>query len=323
MVPIDHSRLVADIGGTYTRLALIPAGAGSDHVVEFENSAFIGLAELLEAYLNSQGTDKLPRSAAFAVASPVRGDQVCMTNNGWEFSIQEFRSRFGFDTLHVLNDFVAVALAIPELEKTDYIAIGAGEAEPGQPIGVIGPGTGLGISALVPYKNTWVPVASEGGHATLAPVTDEESRIIELIRRRLGHVSAERLLSGPGLSLLHEILVRQQGGPAVHVEPAEITRLAVMEGDVLAGRTLDVFFAMLGTMAGNLALTLGAGGGIYLAGGILPKIAERLARSSFRERFMAKGRYRDYLARIPTRLITRKHTALLGLTAYLKTVLDQ
>lgn len=319
----ERPRLVADIGGTYTRLALLPEAGVPDHVVEYENRAFAGLAELLDAYFDGQDPDRLPGSAAFAVASPVQGDRVRMTNNGWEFSIQEYRRRFGFDALHVLNDFVAVALAIPELAAGDYLGIGGGEVMPDRAIGVLGPGTGLGVSALVPFQKTWIPVAGEGGHVTLAPATDEEGRIIELIRRRIGHVSAERLLSGPGLSLLHQVLVRERGGPAVEVEPAEIARLAVMEGDVPAGRTLDIFFAMLGTVAGNLALTLGAGGGIYLAGGILPQLAGPLARSNFRERFMAKGRYRDYLARIPTRLITRKHTALAGLAGYLNTVPDR
>ena len=306
----DYPRLVADIGGTYTRLALIPAGGGLDHVAEFENASFNGLAQLLEFYLRDQKPGATPRTAAFAVACPVDGDQVRMTNNGWEFSIAEYGSRFGFDDLYVLNDFVAVALSVPVLKKPDYLAIGGGEIAPDRPVGVIGPGTGLGVSALVPFGQSRIPVASEGGHVTLAAITEEESRIIRTVSERIGHVSAERLLSGPGLSLLYETLARQQGGPAVRIEAAEITRRAEEAGDTLAGRTLDIFFAMLGTVAGNLALTLGAGG-IYLAGGILPK------------RFISKGRYRDYLDRIPTRLITASYTALVGLDEYLKSGFDR
>ncbi|MEJ2760354.1 MAG: glucokinase [Gammaproteobacteria bacterium] len=306
-------RLIGDIGGTHSRLAL--AGAGIRKVKVYDNAGFTGLDAIIEDYLQRLAAAERPASAALAVACPVGGDKVRLTNLGWGFSIEDYRRRFGFDTLHVLNDFAAAAMAIPALGPGDVVTIGGGEALPGRPVGVIGPGTGLGVAALVPWGETWIPVAGEGGHVTLPPATDEEDRIIAALRRRRGHVSAERLLSGPGLALLYQVLAGTEGEvPA----PEAITRLALSNEDPLAARALDHFLAMLGTVAGNLALTLGAQGGVYLAGGILPDIAGRLQDSLFRERFVDKGRYREYLEAIPTQLITRDNPALLGLKRYLQ-----
>lgn len=310
-------RLIGDIGGTHSRLAL--AGAGISKVKVYDNAGFPGLDAVIEDYLRGLDAAERPASAALAVASPVGGDQVRLTNLGWGFSIKDYRRRFGFNALHVLNDFAAAALAIPALGNDDVVAVGGGEAVPGRPVGIIGPGTGLGVAALVPSGDTWIPVAGEGGHVTLPPATDEEDRIITTLRRRRGHVSAERLLSGSGLALLYQVLAGAEAGlPA----PEAITRLALSGEDPLAVRALDHFLAMLGTVAGNLALTLGAQGGIYLAGGILPKLAARLQDSLFRQRFADKGRYRGYLEAIPTLLITRDNPALLGLKRYLEERLE-
>lgn len=307
---MQDEALIADIGGTHSRLAL--GGAGIHRLRIYDNAGFDGLEAVISAYLDE--LDVPPAVAALAVACPVQGDAGTMTNLGWSFSAAALRRRFGFGTVYVLNDFAAIAHAVPALEPGDVRQIGGGAGIPGRPAGILGPGTGLGVSGLVPHGDGWIPVAGEGGHVTLAPANDEESRIIERLRRDIGHVSAERLLSGPGLVLLYRLLAGADTVP----DAAAITRLAATGKDATAVRVVDLFLAMLGTVAGNLALTLGAEGGIYLAGGILPKIADRLALSGFRERFVDKGRYRDYLAAIPTRLITLEHPALHGLRALLE-----
>jgi glucokinase len=303
--------LIADIGGTHSRLARVVGGAVHDLRV-YDNAGYGGLEQVLRVYL--EDLEQAPPAAAIAVASPVRGDDIRLTNLGWSFSIEALRRRFGFDTLQVFNDFAAVALAVPLLGPDDVRDLGGGAPRPDEPVGVLGPGTGLGVSALVPRGQEWIPVATEGGHVTLPAATPEEARLLDALRRDYGHVSAERLLSGPGLALLYGMLAQdRQAAPS----PETITRLAVSGEDIIAVQVLDQFLAMLGTVAGNLALTLGAGGGVYLAGGILPQLADQLAWEGFRERFVDKGRYRDYLEAIPTRLILRPNPALHGLAAYL------
>lgn len=306
-------RLVADIGGTHSRFAL--AGDGVTAVRVFDNVDYHGLEDVFEAYLQELDLPATPTTAAIAVACPVDGDELTLTNLGWTVSIEALRRRFGFDDLHVINDFAAAALAIPGLGPGDVLAIGGGTPLAGRPVALIGPGTGLGVAALVPCAEDWVPVAGEGGHVTLPAATDEEERIIAALRRELGHVSAERLLSGPGLVLLYRSLA---GAADPALTPEAITRLAVRGKDPAAVRAMDHFLAMLGTVAGNLALTLGARGGVYLAGGILPGLAARLQASPFRERFVNKGRYRNYLQSIPTVLITKENPALAGLAAWLE-----
>jgi glucokinase len=305
--------LVADIGGTHSRFAL--ASDGIHTVRVFDNAGFSGLEDVIDTYLQGLDAAARPATAAMAVACPVRGDELTLTNLGWTVSIEALRRQFGFRALHVFNDFAAAALCIPTLGPEDVLAIGGGSALAGRPAALIGPGTGLGVAALVPCGHGWVPVASEGGHVTLAATTDEEERIIAALRRQLGHVSAERLLSGPGMILLYRSLA---GTDAASLTPESITRHAVSGDDPVAVRVVDHFLAMLGTVAGNLALTLGAQGGVYLAGGILPGLAAQLRASSFRERFIDKGRYRDYLNAIPTLLITKEFPALAGLAAWLQ-----
>lgn len=303
-------RLLADIGGTHSRLAVAGDG-GISGVRIYDNAGFAGLEPVIDTYLEEQGGSR-PAAAALAVACPVAGDSVTLTNLGWTFGIEALRRRFGWQSLHVVNDFVAVALAVPSLEPGDVRRIGGGTAVSGRPVAVIGPGTGLGVSALVPRDGDWIPVAGEGGHVTLAPADDEESRLLAALRRDLGHVSAERLLSGAGLVRLYRLLAGTDAAP----DAAAITRRAAAGDDPVAVQVLAHFFAMLGTAAGNLALTLGAQGGVYLAGGILPRLPDLLEASPFRERFVDKGRYRDYLQAIPTFLITREQPALLGLEGY-------
>jgi glucokinase len=291
---------------------------GLKHIETFNNKDYSDLASIIERYISDLGPTESPRIAAFAVACPVAGDLIKLTNLDWEFSLAEYTSRFELDKLHVINDFAAIALAVPELKENDLIQIGTGKALAGNPVGVIGPGTGLGVAVLIPVGSDWIPVDCEGGHVTLAAVTEREAGLIKLIREEYGHVSAERILSGPGLSTLYQALAKLEGKTVEQLDAPTIINRARTREDLIAVDTADTFFAMLGTVAGNLALTLGAKGGIYLAGGILPRMSDMLQASSFRERFINKGRYRSYLEQMPTWLITTEVPAFIGLQAYLK-----
>lgn len=305
-------RLIGDIGGTNARFAVAQDGR-FDHLRILHTGDFPTLAEAMRAYLADLPGPFRPALAAIAVAGPVSGDHVALTNQNWSFSIVETGSELGLAELLVLNDFAAASMAIPFLTPADVVKIGGGSPAAGGPIAMIGPGTGLGMAGLVPLPDGWLQLASEGGHATMPATTDEESRILDLLRGWHGHISAERVLSGQGLTHLYEALCHLAGQPVASREPADIAASGLAATDPLAGHALDLFCAMLGTVAGNLALTLCATGGTYIAGGILPRYKERLAGSEFRRRFEAKGRLGAYLATIPTWLVTQQFPALLGL----------
>ena len=310
--------LVGDIGATNARFGLVEPDGSLLHSSVLADADYAGLGEAIEAYLAERGGLPRPRQAAIAVASPITGDAVRMTNHPWAFSISALRTQLGFERLEVINDFTAQALALPHLGPDDKTAVGGGAAQPGTPIGVLGPGSGLGVSGLVPAGRRWVPLSGEGGHATMAPVSERESAVLALMRRHFDHVSAERVLSGPGLVNLYNALAEVDGARAAQYTAAQITDAASENEDPRCGEATEMFCAMLGTMAGNLALTLGAKGGVYIAGGIVPRLGERFATSQFRERFEAKGRFRDYLAPIPTFVVIHKLPAFLGCAAKLR-----
>ena len=222
-----------------------------------------------------------------------------------------------FDRLLVVNDFAPVAVAAPYLRFDERSQVGGGEALASAPIGVLGPGSGLGVSGLVTMAGGWLPLSGEGGHVTMAPATARESAVLDRMRARFDHVSAERILSGPGLVNLYNTLAEIDGVPAAAFTSAQITDPSVGEREPRCREAVDIFCAMLGTIAGNLALTLGAMGGIYIAGGIVPKLGKVFAASSFRERFEDKGRLRPYLSRIPTYVVTHPFPAFLGLARLL------
>jgi len=309
--------LVGDIGGTNARFGLVAPDGALVHSSVLTDADYAGLGEAIEAYLAARGGLPRPRRAAIAVASPVTGDEVRFTNLPWSFSISSLRSRLGFEQLEIINDFTAQALALPHLAPGDKTIVGGGAPQPGCPIGVLGPGSGLGVSGLIPSGGHWAPLSGEGGHATMPSATERESAALGEMRRHFDHVSAERVLSGPGLVNLYNALAAVDGVSARQYTAAQITAVDVAARDPLCRETTEMFCAMLGTVAGNLALTLGAKGGVYIGGGIVPRLGERFAASPFRERFEAKGRFRDYLAAIPTFVVTHKLPAFLGCTAKL------
>jgi glucokinase len=309
--------LVGDIGGTNARFGLVAPDGELLHSRVLADADYPGIAEAIEAYLSDRGGLPRPRRGAIAIASPVAGDEVRMTNHPWTFSISALGERFRFKDFRVINDFTAQALALPHLKDEDKIAIGRGAPQGGAPIGVLGPGTGLGVSGMVPFGKRWIPLNGEGGHATMPPVSDRESAALTVLRRRFDHVSGERVVSGQGLVNVYNALCEVDGVPAKQYSAAQITDAEIGKTEPLCEETTQMFCAMLGTLAGNLALTLGARGGVYIGGGIIPRLGDRFAASQFRARFEAKGRFHDYLAGIPTYVVIHKLPAFLGCAAAL------
>lgn len=304
---------MADIGATNTRCALVD-DKGQELAPEvFENADFTGLPGLLRIYLEHRRASDQPTRAVLAVAAPITGDEVQMTNIGWRFSQREIKETLGLKRLTVVNDFAAVAWALPLLTPADVVKIGGGESAPRATLAALGPGSGLGVSALVPTTDGWAAMTGEGGHVAMPAMTREEDEVIARLRERYGgHCSAERVLSGPGLVNLYVTLAEIAGRGQPTVTPEDVTNLA-KQGEPLARKTVGMFFAMLGTAAANLAVTTGALGGVYIAGGIVPRLVEPLRKSEFRARFENKGRYRHYLAAIPTHVITTPLPAFRGL----------
>lgn len=302
--------LIADIGGSNSRLALARHGKVIGQGL-YCNSHYTDPLALIDDYLNQLNPDEYPEVAVLAVAGPVINRCVTLTNIAWQLDADELASTFGLRTVRLLNDFVAQALAIPVLEECDWVSIGEPVNEAEGAVGILGPGTGLGVSGLIPAGASWSWIEGEGGNITLSASSDEEAEIIALARTLHGHVSAECFLSGNGILELYRLLASRERIDVIHSEPEVI--MAAAAKDPLCQKVMDHFFAILGSVAGNLALTLGARGGIYLAGGILPNFVDALRGSRFRECFVAKGRYRDYLCSIPTRLIICEHPALRGL----------
>jgi len=303
--------LVGDIGATNARFALVAPEGTLSKIRVLLCDDYATIAQAIAAYLADVNGTK-PVQAVLAVAASPADDQVSMTNHPWTFSIEALRRQLGMRALDVVNDFHAAAAAVPHLSESERVKIGPGEPAPGAPIAVIGPGTGLGMSTLVPTSQGMLPLPGEGGHATMAPADTRESAVLDHMRARYDHVSAERVLSGPGLVNLYNTLCEISRRPAAPLTAAQITDPKRGAQDACAREATEMFCAMLGTVAGNLALTLGARGGVYIAGGIVPKLGDAFAKSLFRTRFEAKGRFNTYLARIPTYVIVHPFAALLG-----------
>lgn len=309
--------LLADIGATNARFALLRDGSIGE-VLNLRVADHAASYEAIAAALQGLGCPEVPPAAALAFAGPVDGARAVMTNAGWDTTEGELRRRFGFTRVRLLNDYAALARSLDRLADDDRCEIGAASKAPVQPQGplaVLGPGSGLGVAALLPATPHPIPMISEGGHATMPAMDDLETGLIAVLRKDYGHVSAERLLSGPGLANIHLALARLRGEPAEPLDPAEVTRRGMDGTDPLCREVLERFCLFLGTFAGDVALSYGARGGVFLGGGILPRFPDILAASGFRARFEDKGRFHDYLAAIPTWLITRPNAAFLGLAA--------
>lgn len=303
--------LVADIGGTHARFALLDESGTPDRVRVFVVADFAGPVEAIQAYLGELGVETL-EAAAIALAGPICDDLVRLTNADWIFSRADLQARLGLPRLLLLNDFTALALSLPHLGPGDLRQVGLGTPVAFAPKAVLGPGTGLGVSGVLFDRGHWRALTGEGGHCSLAPADDREAAILGLAWRELAHVSAERLLSGSGLPLLNRLVAEVDGRNHEPLSPPEIVARALSGQEAQCQAVISTFCAMLGSAAGNLALILGAQGGVYLGGGIIPRLGELLDRSPFRTRFEAKGRFASYLAAIPTYVMLASTPALLG-----------
>ncbi|MEX2482829.1 MAG: glucokinase [Gammaproteobacteria bacterium] len=300
--------LIADIGGTNTRLALTEDGAGYSALTTYVNRTSGTLEACLDDYLERHGVVPGDVPLLLAVAAPVADDTVRLTNLDWTVSAAALVDRYGFAGVTLLNDFAAVAAAVPAFGTLDVLALGGGAGLADQPVLVVGPGTGFGASLHLPSTAV---LPTEGGHALIAPVTDVEAAVLERLRRTHGPISIEQVLSGAGLVRLYEAVAGDVA--AAESNPASIAERACRGEDAAAVRTLDLFFAFLGIAVRNLVLATGARGGVYLAGGILPRYPERLAASQFRARFETPAPLPGYLENVPIWLITHGAPALLGL----------
>lgn len=314
--------LVADIGGTNARFGLVlgeqapvtdvAAMACAEHAT-VEAAA----QHYLTAMAQRHGRPMRPARVALALATAIDGDVVKLTNSAWTVSRTALACTLGAGRVLLLNDFEALAHALPGLATADAAAvrwIGSPRPDATRPMAVLGPGTGLGVAACLPAPGGGhLALASEGGHVTLAPADDFEGELLRALRSLLGgHVSAERVLSGIGLPALYRAVCAVRGAAADPLSAEQVTARALEGGDACCADTVESFCAMLGGFAGNAALTLGARGGVFLAGGIAQKLAPVLAASRFRERFEAKGRFARYLAGIATGLVMAPHAALDG-----------
>jgi glucokinase len=319
-MPTQHNGttwLVGDVGATNARFGLVSPDGAVLHSNTFACADFPQIGDAIDAYLAIRGDLAMPRRGALAIAALITGDQIRMTNHPWSFSVLALRDRLGFERLVTINDFTAVALALPRLSAEDRLQVGGGALVMGRPIAVLGPGSGLGVSGLIPTGSGWVALAGEGGHVTMAAATERESAVLEQMRRRFDHVSAERCLSGPGLVNLYNSLAALDSVPAAPYTAAQITDAETAARDLLCCEATAMFCAMLGTVASDLVLTLGAQGGVYIAGGIVPRLGARFIDSGFRARFEAKGRLSPHLAAIPSYVVTHKLPAFLGCVAVL------
>ena len=310
--PAIRKVLLADIGGTNARFALL-AGRTVGMIARMPVSDYGGFPEALGAYLAKiSGADTIG-AAILAVAGAVQNGHCALTNNPWVIDAAELRATYGFSTVRLINDFEAVAWSLPGLSPDKLRQIGGRQPVIGAPLAALGPGTGLGMAASIPHATGHLVLPSEGGHSTMAGSSPREDAVIAYLRQRLGHVSAEHVLPGHGLENLHEALAALDGVMLPSRSAAEITRAGV-EGTCATSRAaIDMFCAMLGTVAGNLALTLGARGGIFIGGGILRHMPGYFAGSSFRARFEEKGRLSKYLEPIPAYLILDEDVAFAGL----------
>jgi len=283
------NRLVGDVGGTNARFAILDVNNRPQHTQTLPTRDHPGLVDAIKAYLDNQSITDV-RFAAIAVANPLLGDRLKMTNNSWSFSVRETEMALGLEKLHVVNDFNALARAVPHLESSEIVKIGGGEAKPNAAIAVIGPGTGLGVSGLVPCGQHYTALQGEGGHVSLGVRTPRESAVHAVLKKRFGHVSAERVLSGPGLINLHSALREIDGLDPIEITPPEITERGCQGSDALCAETVQIFCER----------------------GIVPKLGETFLQSGFRKQFEAKGRMSHYLEKIPSFVIAAPHPALLG-----------
>lgn len=312
--------LVGDVGGTNARLALCETETGAiSQSKTFSTADYASLEAVIRFYLEEQKQEIV--DGCIAIACPITDDWVEMTNHDWAFSTSKMKANLGFEHLEIINDFTAVSMAIPMLSEQDVMQFGGKSAVKDKPVAVYGAGTGLGVAHLVHVDKRWVSLPGEGGHVDFAANSEEEDMILEVLREELGHVSAERILSGAGLVNLYRAMVKSDGRVPENLKPKDVSQRALDDSCTDCRRALAMFCVIMGRFGGNLALNLGTFGGVYIAGGIVPRFLEFFKASGFRAAFEDKGRFKDYVQNIPVFLITHDQPGLLGAGAHLRQTL--
>ncbi|ASP49326.1 glucokinase [Cognaticolwellia beringensis] len=316
-MPQSEINIIADIGGTNMRVAQIDAQGNIANITIYACAEHDSLAVVLTDFITRQHLVGKKINACLAIACPVDKDLIVMTNLPWQFSQTQLKSQLQLNELVLINDFTAIAHAIPHLGADQKVQIGVGDVIANKPISICGAGTGLGVANLIPLGSIWHSLSGEGGHVDFAPVDKQEIAILQFLSKKYDRVSCEQLLSGLGIEQIYQALSYAKHGEATVLPAKEIAEKALSGGCPLCVETLAQFCRILGSFAGNLALTLGSYGGVYIAGGIVPRFIEFFASSEFRKRFEAKGRLSSFNQPIPTFVVTEEQPGLLGASAYL------
>ena len=317
---IPAHALVADVGGTNARFATADlATLALRDIRTFPTAEHATLAAAMRAYLKD-APEKIAH-AGLAVAAPLRDDTVKFTNAVWTFKQSTLAQEAGLEAAYVFNDFEAQAHALPVLSDDELHALGGGSVVEEAPKVVLGPGTGLGVAGLIWSPSGWIPVPGEGGHQTFPAENERELAILEHMRKSLGRLSVERALSGPGLANIYQAIAASHGLGKVDLSPKEVEQMAISGEDDMATQALDFFVQWLGRFAGDMALAFGARGGVYIGGGIAPKMLSRLEQADFREEFERKGRMKPYVEAIPIQVVVSDYPGLKGAAAGLRTKL--
>ncbi len=317
---IPAHALVADIGGTNARFATADlATLALTDIRTFPTAEHTTLAAAMRAYLKD-APEKIAH-AGLAVAAPLRDDTVKFTNAVWTFKQSTLAQEAGLEAAYAFNDFEAQAYALPVLSDNELHALGGGSVVEEAPKVVLGPGTGLGVAGLIWSPSGWIPVPGEGGHQTFPAENERELAILERMRKSLGRLSVERALSGPGLANIYQAIAASHGLGEVELSPKEVEQMAISGEDDMATQALDFFVQWLGRFAGDMALAFGARGGVYIGGGIAPKMLSRLEQADFREEFERKGRMKPYVEAIPIQVVVSDYPGLKGAAAGLRTKL--
>lgn len=312
----DFPILVADIGGTNVRFALIqdvhslPVLNSSAAVADYEN-----IGDAIDAVVLAK-TSHLPKTIILAIAGPLEREEIKLTNADWHFSPNGLIERFNLETIVIMNDFAAQALATIAIDAEHLIAIGEGTIEPDRPKVVVGPGTGLGVANIVRSDGKWIILPGEGGHTDLGPRSEREFQIWPKLRKDQGRMTAELAVSGPGIENLYRAIKITDDGESVELSAADITKAALEKSDPAAVEAVSLFFTFLGRICGDFALTTLAQGGVYIAGGIAAKLADQIATGPFLDAYQDKSPNSAIVRSIGVQVITHPLAALEGMIAY-------
>lgn len=313
----DIVNIVADIGGTNLRIGITSQTGEISGLSIYQCHDHPSLEEIIIDFIEKNSLSDKKINACLAIACPVDNDLIAMTNLPWKFTKSELKNTLGLNKLVMINDYTAIAHAIPRLADSQKVQIGGGTPVANKPISICGPGTGLGVGHLVPVNEQWNSISCEGGHVDFAPIDEQETEIFRHLLTKYSHVSYEQLLSGLGLEQIFEALINIRKLELPHLEAKDITAKALNRECSVCEETLAQFCKILGSFAGNLGLTLGSFGGVYIAGGIVPRFIDYFQTSDFRKRFEEKGRLSTFNQNIPTYVITESQPGILGASAYL------